>query len=232
MRHIISFIKGAVLFLLVFSIIYVVICKWMMPPITMTQLNSAINEYGLSRKYVSHKEISPYVRLAAMASEDQLFPTHGGFDINSIEKSIVHGIGRKKRLPLGAGASTISQQTAKNVFLWQGEGATKYIRKIPEIYFTKMIEWCWGKSRILDVYLNVIEMGPGIFGIESASEHYFHKHAKNLTRKEAAMIIACLPNPKKFTVVPMSSRVAWRYPQILEQMRNLEGDDDIKALIK
>ena len=140
--------------------------------------------------------------------------------------------GKKTRIPLGGGASTITQQVAKNVFLWQGGGITKYVRKIPEIYFTKMIEWVWGKKRILEVYLNVIEMGSGIFGIEAASKKYFGKSAKYLSRSEAAMIIACLPNPKKFYVIPISRRVAWRYPQILQEMNNIEDDEDILALIK
>jgi len=108
----------------------------------------------------------------------------------------------------------------------------KYIRKAFEFPYTKLIEWTWGKRRIMEVYLNVIEMGPGIFGIEAASQAYFHKHAKDLSRQEAAMIIACLPNPKKFTVKPISHRVQWRYPQIMQQMDNLEGDDDIEAVIK
>ncbi|WP_262506402.1 transglycosylase domain-containing protein [Sediminibacterium salmoneum] len=133
---------------------------------------------------------------------------------------------------MGGGASTITQQTAKNVFLWQGGSITKFIRKIPELYFTVLIEWVWGKQRILEVYLNVIEMGPGIFGIQAASRHYFKKDASQLTRAEAAMIIASLPNPKKFIVKPMSRRVAWRYPQILKQMNNIEGDEDIKALLR
>lgn len=101
-----------------------------------------------------------------------------------------------------------------------------------EFYFTFLIEKVWGKQRILDVYLNAIEMGPGIFGIEAAAQQYFHKPAKNLSRAEAAMIIACLPNPKKFMIVPMSGRVAWRYPQILQQMRNIEDDEDIQKIIR
>jgi monofunctional biosynthetic peptidoglycan transglycosylase len=95
-----------------------------------------------------------------------------------------------------------------------------------------MIELIWGKKRILEVYLNTIEMGPGIFGIEAAAQNYFHKSAKKLSRAEAAMIIACLPNPKKFSVKPMSRRVSWRYPQIVHQMRNIEDDEDIAALIR
>ncbi len=106
------------------------------------------------------------------------------------------------------------------------------VRVTNEFYFTQLIEWTWGKRRIMEVYLNVIEMGPGIFGIEAASETYFNKHAKDLSRSESAMIIACLPNPKKFLVKPMSRRVQWRYPQIIDQMDNLDGDDDVEDVIK
>lgn len=177
--------------------------------------------------------MNPSIKLAAIASEDQSFPDHGGFDWDAIEKSLKpKKKGKKTKIPLGGGASTITQQTAKNVFLWQGGTISKYIRKVPELYFTKTIEWVWGKQRILEVYLNVIEMGPGIFGVEAAAQHYFNKSARNLTRAESAMIIACLPNPKKFTVKPMSRRVAWRYTQIVQQMRNIEDDEDVNALTK
>lgn len=219
-----------ILVLFVSSILYVVVCKWVMPPVTITQLGGFFGGYGLKRDYVGWNNISRNVKLAAIASEDQLFPEHHGFDWKSIDKS-VNGPKKKKR-EKGAGASTISQQTAKNVFLWQGSGWGRYVRKVPEFYFTQLIEWIWGKQRIMEVYLNVIEMGPGIFGIEAASQSYFHKHARDLSRAEAAMIIACLPNPKKFTVVPMSRRVRWRYPQVMEQMDHLEGDEDIDAVVK
>lgn len=203
-----------------------------MPPITITQIGNSFS-YGLHRDYVGWNEISYNVKLAAIASEDQAFLDHSGFDWDAIEKSLKpKKKGKKTKIPLGGGASTLTQQVAKNVFLWQGGGITRYIRKVPEMYFTKMIEWLWGKKRILEVYLNVIEMGPGIFGIEAAAQKYFGKSAKNLTRSEAAMIIACLPNPKRFTVKPISTRVAWRYPQILREMNNIEDDEDILALIK
>ncbi len=214
------------------SLLYIFICIWLMPPITITQISNSIS-YGLKRDYVSGDQISYNVKLAAIASEDQSFPDHGGFDWDAIEHSLKpKKKGKKTKIPLGGGASTITQQVAKNVFLWQGGGFTRYIRKVPEVYYTKMIEWIWGKRRILNVYLNTIEMGPGIFGIEAAAQKYFGKHAKNLSRAEAAMIIACLPNPKKFTVKPMSRRVAWRYPQILQQMNNIEDDEDVLAIIK
>ncbi len=226
------FIGKWLIILFVSSLIYTIICIWLMPPITITQVSNAFG-YGLERDYVSWNKISYHAKLAAIASEDQAFPDHSGFDWDAIEKSLKpKKKGKKTKIPLGGGASTITQQTAKNVFLWQGGSITKFIRKVPELYFTKLIEWVWGKERILEVYLNVIEMGPGIFGIQAAAKHYFNKDASKLTRAEAAMIIACLPNPKKFTVKPMSRRVGWRYPQILKQMNNLAGDEDVKALLR
>jgi monofunctional biosynthetic peptidoglycan transglycosylase len=224
--------KKILLWMFISSFIYIIICRWIMPPITLTQIGNSFS-YGLKRDYVPWKDISPNVKLAAIASEDQAFPDHGGFDWDAVERSLrLKKKNKKTRIPLGGGASTITQQAAKNVFLWQAGGITKFFRKVPELYFTKMIELIWGKKRILEVYLNVIEMGPGIYGIEAAAQHYFHKSAKYLSRNEAAMIIACLPNPKRFSVVPMSRRVAWRYPQILRQMNNIAGDEDVIALLK
>ncbi len=224
--------KRVLLILFLSSLLYTIVCRWVMPPITITQIANTFG-YGLKRDYVSWNQMNYSVKLAAIASEDQAFPDHSGFDWDAIEKSLKpKKKGKKTKIPLGGGASTITQQTAKNVFLWQGGYITKFIRKVPELYFTKLIEWVWGKERILEVYLNVIEMGPGIFGIQAAAKHYFKKDAAKLTRAEAAMIIACLPNPKKFTVKPMSRRVAWRYPQILKQMSNLEGDEDVKTLLR
>lgn len=232
MRKIWSATKKIFLWMFVSSFLYVIICKWIMPPITITQISNTF-KYGLKRDYVSGPAISSNAKLAAIASEDQAFPDHIGFDWDAIEKSLKpKKKGKKQKLPIGAGASTITQQVAKNVFLWQGGGITKYIRKIPETYFTVLIELIWGKHRILEVYLNTIEMGPGIFGIEAASQQYFEKPAKQLSRAEAAMIIACLPNPKRFSVKPMSTRVGWRYPQILQQMHNIEDDEDIQLLMK
>ena len=223
-------IKRIFLFCFISSFLYILICKWIMPPITATQLSSLVEGDGLKRDYVSKEDISPNLRLAAMASEDQLFPNHSGFDWKALEKSLNSNPKKKGRIRGGA-ASTISQQVAKNVFLWQGEGFMRYVRKVPEFYFTKMIEWIWGKQRILAVYLNVIEMGKGIYGAEAASQAYFGKPAKSLTRKEAAMIIACLPNPKVYTVKPMSRFVSWKKDWILRQMNNIQDDEDIRSLM-
>lgn len=207
------------------SFIYLLVCKWMMPPLTLTQMASAIEGYGLRRDYVSWENISPNVKLAAIAAEDQLFPDHNGFDWKAIKRSFDAD-------KAGTAASTISQQTAKNVFLWQGESTfMKYLRKGPEFYFTQLIEWIWGKQRILEVYLNTIEMGKGIFGIEAAAKAYFNKSAKDLTRNEAAQIVACFPNPKVYRVKPLSSYVAKRSREIIKQMNNIQSDSDTKALV-
>ena len=220
------------IFLFVSSLVYVIIIKLVEPPITITQITNAFG-LGLKRDYVSWNDMSYNIKLAALASEDQSFTDHSGFDWDAIEKSLRPKKKRKKsKIPIGGGASTITQQTAKNVFLWQGGKYDKYIRKIPEVYFTFLIEWVWGKKRILEVYLNVIETGPGCFGVEAAAQHYFKKSAKNLSKAEAAMIVAGFPNPKKFTARPMTRRVSWRYPQILREMNNIEGDEDVRALLK
>jgi monofunctional biosynthetic peptidoglycan transglycosylase len=210
----------------------VVILKFVNPPITATQITNAFG-LGLHRDYVNWDEMSNTIKLAALASEDQSFTDHSGFDWDAIEKSLRPKKKKKKsKIPLGGGASTITQQTAKNVFLWQGSGWDRYLRKIPEFYFTFLIELVWGKQRILEVYLNVIETGPGCFGVEAAAQHFFHRSAKNLTREQAAMIVAGFPNPKKFTAVPMTGRVAWRYPQILREMNNIQADEDVIELLK
>jgi len=223
-------LKRIVLISFFSSLLYVLICKWVMPPITITQLSDWISGNGLKRDYISWDEIPANVKLAAIASEDQLFPVHTGFDWDAIQKSI-EASKKNSSKTAGAGTSTISQQVAKNVFLWQGEGVSKYIRKIPEVYFTKLIEWIWGKKRILEVYLNVIEMGKGIYGIEAAAQNYYHVSASKLTRSECAQIIACLPNPKLYTVQPMSKYVSWKSRWILKQMNNISDDKEIRILI-
>jgi monofunctional biosynthetic peptidoglycan transglycosylase len=217
--------KRIFLFVFIFQFFYILLLKWVNPPITVTQIVSFLKGDGLKRDYVSRDNISYNARLAVIASEDQLFPDHSGFDWKSINKAMAYNKRKPNRV---RGASTISQQTAKNVFLWQGRS---WIRKGFEVYFTFMIELVWGKKRILDVYLNVIEMGKGVYGIEAASQTYFNKSAKNISRAEAAMIAACLPNPKKYPVKPLSRYVSYRYPWILGQMNNLESDTDIQKII-
>lgn len=190
----------------------------------MTQLVSWVSGHGLKRDYVGNSSMSPNAKLAVIAAEDQLFPDHSGFDWKSIKKAMKYNERKPGRI---RGASTISQQVAKNVFLWQGRS---WIRKGLEVYFTFMIELIWGKKRILELYLNVVEMGEGVFGIEMAARKYFNKSAKSLTKQEAAMIAACLPNPKRYTVKPLSSYVSSRSQFVMRQMSNLQTDPDIQKL--
>ncbi|MGC4021087.1 MAG: monofunctional biosynthetic peptidoglycan transglycosylase [Cyclobacteriaceae bacterium] len=214
------------LILFVAQLVYIILLRWVNPPITVTQFSSWTSGYGLNRDYVNIEDMSPNIRLAVMASEDQLFPDHNGFDIASIKEALNT---KNKKWKRTRGASTISQQVAKNVFLWQGRS---WIRKGLEAYTTFMIELVWGKRRILEMYLNVSEMGKGVFGIEAASRYYFKKSAKKLTRIEAAQITAGLPNPKKYRVNPPSPYVSQRSEQIVAQMNNIEPDEDIQKLLK
>lgn len=226
LQRIWRFIWKTFLILFIAQFVYIIVLKWINPPITLTQLSSFISGDGLKRDYVDYDEMSSQIKLAVISSEDQIFPDHDGFDWKSIEKAMKYNQRKPGRV---RGASTISQQTAKNVFLWQGRD---WIRKGLEVYFTKMIELIWGKRRILEVYLNVIEMGKGIYGAEAAAKSYFNKPAKNLSRQQAAMIAACLPNPKKFTVKPASPYVVVRSGWIVRQMNALERDPDVQKIIR
>lgn len=177
-------------------------------------------------RYVAHsdwvemKNISPWMPLAVIASEDQKFPDHWGFDVQAIQ-SVLDGEETRMR-----GASTLSQQTAKNVFLWDGRS---WIRKGLEAGLTVAIETVWTKRRILTVYLNVAEFGEGVFGVEAASQRYFHKPASRLTMAEAALLAAVLPNPIRFRADAPSAYVRQRQQWILRQMRQLGGEDFLNA---
>ena len=166
----------------------------------------------LSHDWVPLEEISPHLQKAVIASEDQLFLTQYGFDFNALEKAYANNQKRKNI----KGGSTISQQTAKNVFLWPGRS---YIRKGFEAYFTVLIELIWGKERIMEVYLNSIEMGNGVYGAQEASRVWYRKEAVNLTQREAAGIAAILPNPRKFKATNSSSYINRRKNAIERQMR-------------
>lgn len=218
-------IKKIFLYLFISQFLYIILLKWIDPPITLTQLGSVLTGEGLKRDYINYEEMSPNIKLAVIASEDQVFPDHNGFDFKSIKKAMAYNEKKPGRI---RGASTISQQVAKNVFLWQGRS---WIRKGLEVYFTFMIENIWGKKRILEMYLNVAEMGKGIYGVEAASRAYFKKPAKNLSRYEAALIASALPNPVKYTVKPLSRYVSARAGWVQRQMANLDGDPDIKMVI-
>ena len=220
------FLKKIALILFVAHLLYILLLKWVFPPVTITQLGSLIQGEGLSRDYVGLDKIDRDMRLAVIAAEDQLFPDHNGFDWRSITKAIEYNKRKPGRV---RGASTLSQQTAKNVFLWQGRS---WVRKGLEVYFTAMIELIWGKQRILEVYLHIAEMGEGIYGVEAAAKAYYVKSAANLSKKEAAQIAACLPNPIKYRVKPASRYVAVRSRWIVRQMNNLESDPDVQGVIR
>lgn len=214
------------LLLFIAQLAYIILLRWVDPPFTITQATNLIAGNGCTRDYVNASQISPYARLAVIASEDQLFAAHYGFDWKRIQEAMRYNDKRPGKL---RGGSTISQQTAKNVFLWQGRS---WVRKGLEVYFTFMIELIWGKQRILEVYLNVIEMGRGVFGIEAAAQYYFGKSARQLTRQEAALIAASLPNPKKYKVRPASRYMQSRAAFIVRQMGHLQSEPSIRAIIE
>ena len=196
-RKILRFIWKAMLWFFGLSILSVIIFKWVPIPFTPLMVTRII-EFKLegkdaiySHKWVPLEDISPNLQKAVIASEDGNFLKHNGFDFEAMQKAFKNN-NKGKRLK---GGSTISQQTAKNIFLWQGRS---YIRKGLEAYFTVLIELIWGKERIMEVYLNSIEMGNGVYGAQEAARHWYSKTATNLTPREAAGIAAILPNPRKF----------------------------------
>ncbi|MEN0615266.1 monofunctional biosynthetic peptidoglycan transglycosylase [Klebsiella indica] len=175
-------------------------------------------QYVAHSDWVGMDQISPWMGLAVIAAEDQKFPEHWGFDIPAIEKALAHNERHENRI---RGASTLSQQTAKNLFLWEGRS---WLRKGLEAGLTVGIEMVWSKKRILTVYLNIAEFGHGTFGVEAASQRYFHKPASKLTASEAALLAAVLPNPIRFRVDAPSGYVRSRQAWILRQMRQLGGE--------
>jgi len=177
------------------------------------------NEIRLKKTWVPYSEISPQLPLAVIASEDQLFAEHYGFDVKAIEKAMDNNEkNEKKKKKHIKGGSTISQQTAKNVFLFPQRS---WVRKGLEAYFTVLIELFWSKQRIMEVYLNVIETGDGIYGAEQASQTYFKKKASALTQSEAAMLAAILPNPRKWSPAKPTPYILARQQWIISNMNNI-----------
>ena len=167
-------------------------------------------------------KLSPHLQRAVIAAEDGTFLTHNGFDFEAMQKAMKNNQKGKKL----KGGSTISQQTAKNVFLWQGRS---YLRKGLEAYFTVLIELVWGKERIMEVYLNSIEMGNGVYGAQAASRHWYSKNADQLTQREAAGIAAILPNPRKYEASNSSSYINRRKGRIVRHMRYVKLDYNEKT---
>lgn len=180
------------LWFVILSVVWVLAYAVVPPPVTLTML---LDGNGITKDWESLDNIDRNMVRAAIAAEDGKFCSHDGFDRDAIEQAIERNTkGNGKRL---RGGSTISQQTAKNVFLWQGSGWTRYVRKVPEVWFTFLIEKIWGKRRIMEVYLNVAETGIGTYGVEAGAQRYFNKSAAKLAPAEAARIAAILPLPKK-----------------------------------
>ncbi|MCW3076614.1 MAG: Biosynthetic peptidoglycan transglycosylase [Bacteroidetes bacterium] len=221
---------------IIVSIVSVILFRWLPVPITPLMIIRCIEQKAdgknmtLKHDWVSLEEISPKLQLAVVCSEDQNYLKHFGFDWGAIEKAMkANEKGSKIR-----GGSTISQQTAKNVFLWPGRS---YIRKAFEVYFTLLIEICWSKERIMEVYLNSIEMGNGVYGAESAAQYWFKKPAVKLNKSESAAIASILPNPVKYVANPPSAYISKRKAWIMQQMSfwgnqldyDKYNDEDVKT---
>ena len=179
--------------------------------------------YVAHSDWVSMDEISPWMALAVVAAEDQRFPDHWGLDVEAIEKALSHNEKHENRI---RGASTLSQQTVKNLFLWDGKS---WLRKGLEAGLTVTTEAVWTKRRILTVYLNIAEFGDGIFGVEEASQRYFHKPASRLTMSEAALLAAVLPNPIRYKAAAPSGYVRNRQAWIMRQMQQLGGEGFLQS---
>jgi monofunctional biosynthetic peptidoglycan transglycosylase len=208
--------------LLAVSLLATLALRWIPPITTGVMLERRVeawrsgHAYRPDYRWVRWDRMSPQAALAVIAAEDQNFATHHGFDFDSIQKALdAHDRGQRLR-----GASTISQQVAKNVFLWSGRS---FVRKGLEAYFTALIELTWSKRRILEVYLNIVELGDGVFGVEAASQRYFHKPAARLGPEEAALLAAVLPNPLRLKASRPSAYVEERRAWIVQQMGQLGG---------
>ena len=212
-----KFIKKLFYTIAIISIFSIIWGRFFNPIITITQIEGLVKYQKLDRDYISFDEMGRNIKKAVIASEDQNFYRHNGFDFQAIQKAFADNQKGKKI----KGGSTISQQTAKNVFLWNGRS---YVRKGLEAIFTFIIEKVWSKDIILERYLNSIEMGQGVFGVEAASHYYFGKSAADLTKSEAAWIAVCLPNPKKYDPKNPSSYLSRKHSWVMRQMNyvNLE----------
>ena len=219
-RRIGRWIRNFIFFFFASSFLAVVVYKYIPVYYTPLMVIRLFDQQGekvkrsIQHTWVPMSRIAQPLAQAVIASEDNLFMEHRGFDVKQIQKARAEAE-RGKRV---RGASTISQQTAKNVFLWPGKN---YIRKGLEAYFTVLIEWIWGKERIMEVYLNSIEMGKGIYGAEAVAKAHFGKHAYQLSRAEAALIAATLPNPRRFNSAKPSPYMLRRQHAILSLMGKL-----------
>ncbi len=216
-KNIIRKTKKILLFIIISHLVYIILLIWLPVYTTPTIAFQSLLGKKINKKWVSITKISDAMQQAVIAGEDQDFDSHFGFDVKAIEKAIEYNKTHKKT----KGASTISQQVAKNVFLWQRRD---FVRKGLEAYFTVLIELLWSKKRILEVYLNVAEMGDGIFGCEAAAQKYFHTSATILTDEQAALIAVCLPNPILFKANAPTEYMLTKQRWILSQMESVNWD--------
>ena len=219
-----SWIKKIIFFGLLASILSVLLFKYVMVPFTPLMISRSITHMldgkvpKLKKTWISLDEMSKEMPLAAMCAEDGNFLNHHGFDFDAMEKAWKYNNKHGDKKPM-KGGSTISQQVAKNVFLWQGR---TYLRKGLEVYFTFLIELFWTKQRIMEVYLNVIEMGDGIYGAEAATQTYYNKSCKKLSKGEAALIAVCFPNPRVLSPLTPSKKL-FKKQQKDDRLMNYQG---------
>ncbi len=217
-RIFIKWLLYAMLGWLVLSLLIVLPFRWLNPPVSMVMLERWLthDDYSIQQTWLSWDEMPKKAALAVITSEDQRFPLHQGFDVDAIMKALNEAEeGGRLR-----GASTISQQVAKNMFLWTGRS---WLRKGLEVWFTSLIEVTWGKQRILEVYMNIAEWGPGVFGIEAASQYHFGKRASQLTDMQAALLASTLPSPLKYDPARPAQHLIDRARWNLAQQRKLGG---------
>ena len=229
-RRLAWLILGILLFCVAASVVTVALLRWVNPPFSAfmaeTQLAAWAKHdrtYVFRHRWVDLNQISPNLPLAVVASEDQKFPDHWGFDVEAIEKAYE----MNQHSHRVHGASTISQQVAKNLFLWSGRS---YFRKGLEAYFTVLIEACWPKRRILEIYLNIAEFGYGVYGAEAAAQRFFHISAAKLTRSDSAVLAAVLPNHERLIAAAPSAYVQQRRDWILGQMQALGGPEMLSEI--
>jgi len=205
---------------------WVILYRFVPPPITILMIERKLQGQGLDHRWVPISKISPAMTRAVVASEDARFCEHNGFDLDAIDKAMKHNESKPGKI---RGGSTISQQTAKNVFLWPDRS---WVRKGAEAWFTVLIEHVWGKRRIMEVYLNTVEMGPGIYGVEAASKHYFGVDAANLSESQAARLAAILPSPLKWEAVAPGAYVRRRTDRIDARSDTVRRDGLASCVLK
>ncbi|GAB2179685.1 monofunctional biosynthetic peptidoglycan transglycosylase [Dongia sp. agr-C8] len=214
LRRFLHLVMRAIGLFVLISVFWTALYAWIPVPLTPLMVIRLVQGHGFSKDWVSYDQISPNLPRAAIAAEDSGYCAHYGFEWEAIQKAWNRNA-KSKRI---RGGSTISNQTAKNAFLWPDR---TYIRKALEYYFTGLIELMWGKRRILEVYLNVVEFGPGVYGAEAAAQTYFKKPASQLTRREAALLVAVLPSPLKWSVAKPGPYVQSRTATIMARMMDI-----------